>query len=271
MKLSIVIPCYNQGEYLIDALSTINSLNKAYVEVIIINDGSTEERTNNIIEDISKDDYIIISQLNQGLAKSRNKGINIAKGEYILTLDADNIITPEYLNEALTILENEKNVGVVYSNPIFFGKRTGERKLCGFDHEKIAHRNYIDACAFFRKSLWKEIGGFDENMPIMGYEDWDFWIRVSYTKWDFYHINKPLFYYRVRNNSMLSEIQKNENQSEIISYLYQKHSLFFREAYLKLCRRSEFLLQYNLNSNWRIIKFFLKVYSYMNKIYKSRN
>src|SRR5262245_33102094 len=113
--LSIVIPCYNQGNYLKEALDSVEMYDGNYLyEIIIINDGSTEVDTIRILGELREKGYTILNQNNQGLSMARNNGIAFAKGKFFLPLDADNKIRPAYIEKGIAILEKNSNVGVVY-------------------------------------------------------------------------------------------------------------------------------------------------------------
>lgn len=227
-KVSIIIPCYNHGEFLKKAVeSTLKSTFKDY-EIIIVNDGSTDAMTHKIIKELEQklqnDKRIkFIHQGNLGLADARNNGIREAKGEYILTLDADNKIRPNYLSEATEILNNNPKVGIVYAYAEFFGEKKGVWEFPVFNSRKLLLGNFIDACSVYRKSIWVECNGFDPDMGIMGYEDWDLWIGAMEKGWKFHLIKKVLFDYRVRNDSMISACNIPENRRYLIRYICNKH------------------------------------------------
>jgi len=128
VKVSIVIPCYNQGEFVNEAIqSSLESDYKDY-EIIVVNDGSTDVITPKKIRELEKDFRYnnrirFIHQNNMGLAMARNNAIKEAVGEYILPLDADNRITPNYLSRAVYVLENNPDVGVVYAYANLFGEK----------------------------------------------------------------------------------------------------------------------------------------------------
>jgi len=209
IKLSVVIPCYNHGKYLPEALASVDkSSNRDEIEVIIVNDGSDDELTNKYIASLDQSKYVIINQGNLGLAKARNNGIRIAKGGYILPLDSDNIVLNSYLFDAIEILDKDRNISVVYGNREFFGEKKGVENVGKFNLQRLMLRNYIDACAVFRKKCWEEVGGYDEKMPCMGLEDWDFWLNLAFSGKKFYYVNSVCFNYRVLSNSMINSINK---------------------------------------------------------------
>lgn len=220
-KISTVIPCFNHGPMLIETLASIERVRvDSLAEVIIVNDGSTDPVTCRIFQELDAKKYIIIHQENRGLGRARNAGIEIARGEFILPVDSDNYIRRAYLDQGAAILIAEPDVGVVYGDPEFFGERTGRSRIAEFDWKSLVKMNYIDACALYRKSVWESVGGYDEKMPRMGWEDWDFWMRAALRGWKFAHLDEIAFDYRVRTGSMISDT--NRHIPELFEYMFGK-------------------------------------------------
>lgn len=243
IQVSVIIPCYNHGAYIEKAISSVLEYkNLDEIEIIVINDGSTDFATIEILSKINHPIVKVIQQENQGLAKSRNNGIRLAKGRYILPLDSDNYISPEYISEAKALLDRRDDISIIFSDRIVFfdsDQRSFVEKVADFDFENLLIANTIDACAVFRRSLWEKIGGYDENMPVMGFEDWDFWIMSHLSDAKFHKINKPLFYYRDLPNSMLKGII--EKQELAFSYLLHKHSLVYARVFLKMRKENKYI------------------------------
>ncbi len=215
--VSIVIPCYNHGEYIEETLESIElSKDKYPVEVIIVNDGSTDANTLEVLTRVEKKGYFVLHQQNQGLAKARNNAISIAKGKYILPLDSDNKVCAPYLNEAVDILENT-NVDIVYGDAEYIGEKTGIWKNKALDKKRLLIANQIDACAIFRKKVWKEVNGYAEDMPYMGCEDWNFWLKCIDKDFQFLYLDKICFEYRVLSNSMIRTVPV-DFQIKILTY-----------------------------------------------------
>jgi glycosyltransferase involved in cell wall biosynthesis len=220
-KVSIVIPCYNHGLMLLETLASIEQVRSDIIaEVIIVNDGSNEPTTCQILQDLDANKYMVVHQSNQGLGRARNAGIEIARGEFILPLDSDNLIRGTYFDQGVALLIQNPDVGVVYGDAEYFGERTGRWRVAGFDVKRLVKGNYIDACALYRKNAWESVGGYDEKMPVMGWEDWDFWMRVALRGWKFLHIDEIAFDYRVRQGSMISETVRHGD--EIVEYIFKK-------------------------------------------------
>jgi len=154
--VSIIIPCYNHGKFLLEAVENLDPKPNDLYEVTIVNDGSTEKETLEVFKQLEEKSFNIIHQENKGLASARNLAIENSTREYILPLDADNIVTAAYLEKAISILNENKDIGVVYSDYYRFGKINDILKLPDFIPDRFLAVNYIDACAVYRKSIWKE-------------------------------------------------------------------------------------------------------------------
>lgn len=232
VRISIVIPCYNHGQYIDDTLDSIAQIkDKDIFEVIIVNDGSTDAYTNEHLQDLSKD-YNVIVQKNKGLSGARNTGISHAKGDIILPLDADNRVKPEYLYTAIDILDRYPEVDIVYSDATYFGEQSGTFKSYPFNLQRLMLGNYIDACGIFRKAVWEKTGGYDEQMRN-GHEDWEFWLNAAFNGAKFHYVSKELFEYRVLHNSMVRVLNRDKTKvNAIIEYIKDKHTSYFGPQYI---------------------------------------
>ena len=233
-KVSIVIPCYNHGKFIDEALRSVEVISeKNLYEIIIVNDGSTDEFTNTRLKELKEVGYNVIFQKNSGLAKSRNNGIVASKGKYILPLDADNKIRPEYIYEGCKILDECPDVNIVYGDAQKFGDEEGILKQGGYNLQKLMLTNYIDACAIYRREVWERTGGYDFRMPYQGIEDWAMWLNASFLSMKFHYLNKVVFDYRVLGNSMIRELRKNKIKGNAnIEYLIKKHPEHFGPQYI---------------------------------------
>lgn len=225
VKISIVIPCYNQGHFIQEALDSIylNDRTELY-EIIIVNDGSTDGNTNNILNELSQKGMSVIFQENKGLSAARNAGILQAKGEYILPLDADNKIRPDYINKSIEILDSRKEVAVVYGDAQNFGEKNDRWVVGAFNLQRLMIANFIDACAVIRKSVLFEVGMYDER-GIGGLEDWDLWLRIAFARGEFVYVPEVLFDYRVATSSMSGQLVKSySKRNYYIGYVENKYS-----------------------------------------------
>ncbi|MEN9548816.1 MAG: hypothetical protein RIR12_1407 [Bacteroidota bacterium] len=232
IDISIIIPCYNDGRFLDSALQSITAAagNYAY-EVIIVNDGSTDSHTIEKLTALKAKGILVIEQAQQGLGAARNKGIAVANGKYILPLDSDNLLLPPYLNAAIDYLELQATCSVVYSAVEFFGEKTAIWSPGEFNLQRLMLYNYIDACAVYRKELWTELNGYDAKMPVMGVEDWDFWLRAAFKGKEFHFLNEVGYKYRYRADS-LSRSWTMKEYNSYRQFIEQKHRQFISSKHV---------------------------------------
>jgi glycosyltransferase involved in cell wall biosynthesis len=234
-----------------EALASVEKVrNENLIEVIIVDDGSSEAETISILKEVAETGDCVVSQPNRGLGAARNAGIRLAKGEFILPLDSDNGVRDAYLNEAASLLKDNPSLDVIYADAEYFGDRSGRWQVPEFDLLSLIRMNFIDACAVYRKSLWEKVDGYDEHMPSTGWEDWDFWLRVAARGGAFFHLPKIGFDYRVRSDSMIVKtigfdyrMQKDPSNvarvsprlEEVVNYIFGKPEL----ACYKLLRETD--------------------------------
>ncbi|TAN99461.1 MAG: glycosyltransferase [Phormidium sp. SL48-SHIP] len=223
--VTVVIPVFNQGEFLLEAVASVQCCQEPVYEIVIVNDASTEPLTLKVLEYLRQKGFTVVDHFqNQGLAEARNTGFQQAQGRYILPLDADNKIRPDYITKSIEVLDKNPDIGVVYGDAEYIGDKQGVWQVPPFDVNRLAVGNYIDACAVVRKRLWEECGGYDPHIPDkMGYEDWDLWLTAAGRGWQFYHLDDVLFEYRFRRESMVSRCNIPENRERLMHYLCAKH------------------------------------------------
>lgn len=265
--ISIIIPCYNHGAYIEEALDSIN-LNKFYIffEVIIINDGSTDIFTIEKLKLLKSKGWNVIDQPNMGLGAARNRGIEFAKGKYILPLDSDNKLIPETFISALKIMDEDPTIDVIYTDAIYFGNKSGKWEVGNFEPVRLIYSNYIDACALIRKDVFLNLGGYYQckNM-LMGHEDWALWLSLIFNKGKFYYFKKEGFYYRVLDNSMIRSNFKTKLENNRL-YLFGKYSNLINKFEKKVendyhLNKKEFRKIKNYKRNLFLKSLFLKVKS----------
>jgi glycosyltransferase involved in cell wall biosynthesis len=227
VALSIVVPCCDHGEVLIEALASVERGAPRSCELLIVNDGSRQPRTLEILAALRQAGYRIIDQENQGLAAARNRGIQAAVGRYIFPLDSDNRVRPGFLDKAIAILDDRREIGVVFGDRWQFGLENGRLEVPDLDLEKLLWRNTLDACAVYRKSLWADVGGYDT--VLRAWEDWELWIHAAIRRWRFHHLGEIAFDYRVRPRSLASLLDDREIQEDTVGHIVSK----YREVYRK--------------------------------------
>ena len=225
VDLSVVIPCYEQGVLLVDAVASVERCATARTELIIINDGSRQPRTLEILALLKRAGYFVIDQPNLGLSAARNAAIARSRGRFILPLDDDNRIVRGFIEEAIDVLDSLPTAGVVYGDRNDFGLRNSVQHVPEFDLRGIIRRNYIDACAIFRRQVWTDCSGYDPEMSPV--EDWELWVHAAAHGWRFHHIPAVTFDYRVRPGSLISAISSLEVEQEFRRKIQIKHAQLF--------------------------------------------
>ncbi|WP_179232754.1 glycosyltransferase [Paenibacillus rigui] len=278
--VGIVIPCYNYGKYLEEAVNSVLISTYENFEIVIVDDGSTDPYTLKTLEKIVKINKIrVVTRTNGGLSAARNTGISSTNAKYILTLDADDKIDETFIEKAVWILENKPDYSYIFSLVQLFGEvskmwRTFEAPL-----QYLKFRNVVPATIVMRKQCWEQVGGYDESMRD-GYEDWEFILRLGKANFSGYHINEPLFYYRKHKGSML-EGSKKKNKI-LKNTIRKKHKDIYRFItiqfivflFLELQRRKMIYSSLVKRSLYEVSPFFIKecikkvIFKDKNKIFK---
>ncbi|WP_455674548.1 glycosyltransferase family 2 protein [Phocaeicola sp.] len=210
MKVSIIMPCYNQGRYLQEAIDSVLEQSFQDWECVIINDGSTDNSEYIAKKICLGDDRIrYVYQHNQGVCVARNNAIKASKGEYVLCLDGDDKISSNYLATMCKVLDDNLDVKVVTSTVRQFGKIHRTMPYQEFSLERLMGRNIFVISSMFRRSDFDSIYGFNENMS-KGLEDWDFWLSLLENGGKVVHCPNSIFYYRIRSNSRNNSIKSND-------------------------------------------------------------
>jgi glycosyltransferase involved in cell wall biosynthesis len=204
--VSVVLPTFNQADYLLAAIDSILSQTYKNFELIIVNDGSTDG-TAKLLETYAKIPSVkVINQDNQRLPRALNTGFASANGQYLTWTSSDNLLHPEMLQILVTELGADSEIGLVYADRFLIdekGVNLGEFCLSDYDPYLLLHVNFVHCCFLYRRECQDKIGFYDPSFIYA--EDWEYWIRMSqYYKMK--HIPKPLYYYRVHKKSMTSEM-----------------------------------------------------------------
>jgi len=239
-KVSVVIPCYNLGRYLDEAVDSVLRQTMQDFEIIIVNPGSTDELTNALLSGYKKAKTKIIMTGPKKAGAARNAGIAVSRGRFVCCLDPDDILEPECLERAGTILETRPEVGIVTFWYKIFGEGHGD-----VTPESATLADFlVDNCActasLFRREAWEKTGGYDEILP--GYEDWDFWISILDRGYRAHILKEFLFRYRVRQDGKHQRSDSPEFRNEIMDRIIAKHAVAFRKHSLEVIRGKDRLL-----------------------------
>lgn len=207
IRISVVMPCHDSAEYLRAAVDSVLAQTVADAELILVDDGSSDRTPSLIAELVSRARSLPIRSIRQrraGVAAARNRGIAMARGRYILPLDADDEIDPSMLEVCARRLDAEPGCALVYPDRLEFGALRRRVRAGGFDLARMRYFNPLPYCAMYRLSLWRAIGGYREN--VSGVDDWDFWIAAAALGASASHIAEPLLRHRRRPGSQMASV-----------------------------------------------------------------
>jgi len=210
MDISIVIVTYNYEKYIRECINSClqqNCCNIKY-EIIVIDDGSTDN-TPNILNQIYSDNLRFYRIANSGIEKAANYGFKRAKGKYILRVDADDILFPNYLETIGTVLD--KKYGFFYSNYSIInsnGDYVGVMKLPRFQTKEILNRgDFLATGTLFRSDILKETGGYNTDIVNSGLENYELVLKLIMSGISGKNISDVLFGYRIHGKNM-SKLKK---------------------------------------------------------------
>ena len=220
--ISVITPCYNQAQYLPEALDSLLGQSYTNWECIIVNDGSKDNTEEVALAYCEKDNrFRYFSKENSGVCDTRNFAVAHSKGKYLLPLDADDKIGECYLEKAVDWFEKDEAVDAVYGKGVFFGELEGEIILKPFDYETLMLENVFYNSVIFRRSRFENIGGYNINMKN-GWEDWELMISLLDEQSRVVKLPDLCYYYRILSGSRERSITDKQKESLFLQ-IYENH------------------------------------------------
>ena len=228
-KVSIIMPCYNDGAYIRDAVGSVRRQTYSNIELIIIDDGSDDLNTLAIIAELESEGATVLHTDHLRPAGARNAGIMASTGDYILPVDSDDLIEPTYVEQAVKILNEHDNIGVVYCRADLFGEQSGPWDIPDYSLDKMLLDNIVFVTAMFRKEDWEKVGGYRTTMEF-GMEDYDFWLSIMELDREIYQIPEVLFHYRIKPISRTTRFQEDPSVvQQTYRMIYQQHPVLYEK------------------------------------------
>lgn len=264
--VSVIIACHNYGRYLQEAVESVSRQTYKNTEIIIINDGSTDN-SDEVAKSLTYDNIRYLSQDNKGIVAVRNRGIDEASGEFIIFLDADDFLDINYIEETVD-MARKSGAGVVYTDFRKFEALTETSNFPEYNFEVLKNHNYIHISSLIRRSA---IGPsrFDVNLSSVSHEDWDFFLGLCAKGVKAVKCQATFLNYRIhqssRNNTLLTKEQK-RNYVDVYHYIIRKHiekgdadrfgyltGYHFAEWYVDLENKSNSLIEKIRDENNKLV------------------
>jgi len=233
---SVIIPFYNRADTIDDTISSLKAQTYTNFEVIIVDDGSTDQEALDKLTALDTDGLNIklIHQRNQGPAAARNTGIQKAKGKYILCLDSDDMIEPTAIEKAIIVFETQPSVSIVSYNRQDFGVSDRVWTYIPFDPLELFNNNMVTTAAAFKKEAWRASGGYKSGIS---YEDWEFWLNLAEHGFWGRVIPETLFKYRI---SMMSRFVEDKDVHFRAIHAIQKLHSRYKSRVSRILKKRQF-------------------------------
>ncbi len=236
--VSVVIPCFNYGDYVEQAIDSVLGQTFQDLEIIVVEGGSTDGSTVEKVLALRKPKTRVFVRKGRHLAgDNRNYGIKEARGKYVCCLDADDEIRPTYLEKALFLLETY-NYDFVYPSAEFMGAAQGYWVVSDVDFETCLNTNGVSTVAVFKKSAWDAVGGYrdwgvgEDHVP----EDWEFWVRILGNGFRGKSLHEPLMLYRKHGGGLTVGCKRTAEES--LEVIKRANSRLLSEKNLRAIRRA---------------------------------
>ena len=193
--ITVIVLCHNYAQYVAGAIDSALAQTYEPVEVLVVDDGSTDDSLAVIERYTGR--VRVISQENMGIERTVNRAVGEARGELFALLSADDLFEPRYLEELWRSLERSPDADYAYCRPLLFGAREGPMRCLPFSAYFLVKRtNFVNASALTRTADFLEVGGYREDAGDVALEDWDFWLRMLEAGKRGTYVREPLLRWR---------------------------------------------------------------------------
>ncbi|MGH2343779.1 MAG: glycosyltransferase family 2 protein, partial [Chloroflexota bacterium] len=243
-RVSIVIPCYNYGRFLREAVESALAQTLPAHEILIIDDGSTDQSPTIARALAALPGVRLIEQTNQGAVATFNAGVRAGVGEYFVVLSADDRLDPYFLERTVPLLRDQPGTAYVFTAYRMFGARRRSLPALPYSGRRLRLRPYISATSLVRRSAFDEVGGFTTNMEG-GVEDWDFFLALEQRGWSAVALPEVLFHYRQHERGNRNALSFHQVLA-VRSQIYRNHARLYRlplTPWLALTAATELLLR----------------------------
>jgi hypothetical protein len=217
--VSVVIPLFDQGHFLLDAIESVRAAGYPHVEIVVVDDGSSDQQTIEIFDKLTG--VTKVRQANAGLSAARNAGIAAASGRYVVPLDSDDLLSEGFLSAGVHALRRNPELGYVAGYLRYFGLLDYTHVPAGYvPHLSLVVNTHVRATALFRRDAVTSIGGYDVELPA--FEDWDLHVRLALAGYT--SDIMPLEGHRYRRHAeSMTFSSSNAMRRELLQHLMKKH------------------------------------------------
>jgi glycosyltransferase involved in cell wall biosynthesis len=254
-KVTVVIPCFNHGRFVADAVRSCLAQTDALIRVVIVNDGSSDADSPARCDACAEmgANIRVIHQPNRGLPAARNAGAAVASregwGEYLVFLDADDWIEPGFVStlHRAILADPAPEVSHAYCQEKLVERGSGVWKVPQWDPILLLVTNLHPVTALIRRDRFEQAGGFDESLRA-GYEDWNLWLTFAERGWRGLRVREPLFIWRRHSENTLA-IQAALRHAELHGAIVERHRALYDQHARKVIQLSNILLR-RADANW---------------------
>jgi glycosyltransferase involved in cell wall biosynthesis len=222
-KVSVIIPCYNLGPYLVEAVESVFAQTMQDFEILVVDDGSTDAGTLRVLRYFKRPRTRLLRIANRGLPGARNHAIAHAEGRYLCALDADDRLHPTFLEKTTALLDADPSLAFVSTWLEVFGAESWLWKPPSCELPALLAECVVLTASPVRREAVAAVGGYDERLFGEGEEDWDLWLSLLENGERGTILPEILFYYRRRPGSMSALCNRGEVRRRLRRRLIEKH------------------------------------------------
>lgn len=227
--VAVVIPCRDLGGYLPEAVGSVLAQTRPPDELVVVDDGSEDASTLEVLERLEAEGVHVLRTERLGAPSARNHGIRATQSEYVLCLDADDVLGSEFLERTVAALDAAPEAAIVTTHVEFFGDRAGIWETSGYDPALLMRENCIASASLFRRVAWRETPGYAD---LRAAQDWDLWLSMVERGWRWECVPEVLYRYRVRSGS-ISDTARTRRR-EVVQAVLSRHADSYRRKALPL-------------------------------------
>lgn len=223
-SVSIVIPCFNDGAFVGEAVKSALAQTMAPADIIVVDDGSTDPATLAVLDELRSGRVAVHRQPNRGLAAARNAGIALATGDYVLPLDSDDRISKDYARLAARVLDADDRIGIVGGGIEYFGLHAGVDRPSFDGIAGMLFENRLYTCSVTRRSDWESVGGYPEHVRFA--EDWIYWLRILGLGREVHLLEETVWFYRQRPGQMTRTMDHSTATTAVLNAMRDQPALY---------------------------------------------